>query len=242
MSKYTTGEIAKLCDVSVRTVQYYDTRGILVPGNFSEGGRRLYSEKDLKKMRIICFLKNAGISLSCISELFAEDDPYSVILLLVSQKQKELTQVISDSRAQLEMLSDIEKEVRRTENFSVDSLGDIAHAMNNRKKMRTLHAVMLLTGLPLCVLQWVGIYLLVTAGAWGILCLHIAVAAPYAVWVSRFYFKRIEYLCPSCHEMFHPSFKEAFWAKHTPTLRKLTCTHCKHNGFCLELYREDEPE
>ena len=26
MSKYTTGEIAKLCGVSVRTVQYYDDR------------------------------------------------------------------------------------------------------------------------------------------------------------------------------------------------------------------------
>lgn len=31
MSKYTTGEIAKLCGVSVRTVQYYDERGILIP-------------------------------------------------------------------------------------------------------------------------------------------------------------------------------------------------------------------
>ena len=31
MSKYTTGEIAKLCGVSVRTVQYYDERGILTP-------------------------------------------------------------------------------------------------------------------------------------------------------------------------------------------------------------------
>ena len=30
MSKYTTGEIAKLCGVSVRTVQYYDERGILI--------------------------------------------------------------------------------------------------------------------------------------------------------------------------------------------------------------------
>ncbi|MFR7719055.1 MAG: MerR family DNA-binding transcriptional regulator [Lachnospiraceae bacterium] len=34
MSKYTTGEIAKLCGVSVRTVQYYDTRGILTLMNW----------------------------------------------------------------------------------------------------------------------------------------------------------------------------------------------------------------
>jgi DNA-binding transcriptional MerR regulator len=28
---YTTGEMAKLCGVTVRTVQYYDTRGISPP-------------------------------------------------------------------------------------------------------------------------------------------------------------------------------------------------------------------
>lgn len=38
MSKYTTGEIAKLCGVSVRTVQYYDTRNILTPSELTEGG------------------------------------------------------------------------------------------------------------------------------------------------------------------------------------------------------------
>lgn len=61
MSKYTTGEIAKLCGVSVRTVQYYDERGILIPSELSEGGRRLYSEDDYKKLKIICFLRDAGI-------------------------------------------------------------------------------------------------------------------------------------------------------------------------------------
>ena len=40
MSQYTTGELAKLCGVTVRTVQYYDTRGILIPAALSEGGRR----------------------------------------------------------------------------------------------------------------------------------------------------------------------------------------------------------
>lgn len=56
MSEYTTGEIAKLCGVSVRTVQYYDSRGILIPTKLSEGGRRIYSEEDLKRMKAICFL------------------------------------------------------------------------------------------------------------------------------------------------------------------------------------------
>ena len=75
MSKYTTGEIARLCDVTVRTVQYYDNRGILTPSALSDGGRRLYSEDDLKRLRIICFLRDAGLSINSISALFTEDDP-----------------------------------------------------------------------------------------------------------------------------------------------------------------------
>ena len=50
---YTTGEIAKLCGVSVRTVQYYDDRGILIPSELSEGGRRLYTEDDLKRIATV---------------------------------------------------------------------------------------------------------------------------------------------------------------------------------------------
>lgn len=49
MSMYTTGELAKLCGVTVRTVQYYDSRSILLPSRLSEGAggstQRMISEK-----------------------------------------------------------------------------------------------------------------------------------------------------------------------------------------------------
>ena len=45
MSKYTTGEIAKLCGVSVRTVQYYDTRGIPVSYTHLDVYKRQQSNK-----------------------------------------------------------------------------------------------------------------------------------------------------------------------------------------------------
>ena len=83
MSKYTTGEIAKLCGVSVRTVQYYDERGILIPSELSEGGRRLYSEDDYKKLKIICFLRDAGISIKSIGELLSESNPNRTLWLIV---------------------------------------------------------------------------------------------------------------------------------------------------------------
>ena len=77
MSTYTTGEMARLCEVTVRTVQYYDTRGILTPSALTEGGRRLYNEEDVRKMKIICFLRQIGLPIDVIGQLFQEDDPGS---------------------------------------------------------------------------------------------------------------------------------------------------------------------
>ncbi|MCM1500575.1 MAG: MerR family transcriptional regulator [Clostridium sp.] len=240
MSKYTTGEIAKLCGVSVRTVQYYDTRGILTPSELSEGGRRLYSEDDFKRMKIVCFLRDAGISINSIGELLSEDNPRSVISVLLEQQEQLLCKEISERQSKLDMLDGIKRGLKSVENFSVESISDIAYAMENKKKMRQLHTILLITGLPLNIIQWISIILWITAGTWWLFVGYIVIAIMYAAWVTNFYFNRVAYICPQCHEIFKPNFKEAFWARHTPMLRKLTCTCCGYHGFCVETYGKEE--
>ena len=39
-SRYTTGDIAKLTGVSVRTVQYYDAKGLLIPNEIGRASCR----------------------------------------------------------------------------------------------------------------------------------------------------------------------------------------------------------
>ena len=102
MSKYTTGEVAKLCGVTVRTVQYYDTRGILVPGELTEGGRRLYSEDDLKRMKVICFLRELDLSIDAISQILREEHPEKVISLLIAQQENILSDEITLKQEKLE--------------------------------------------------------------------------------------------------------------------------------------------
>lgn len=240
MSKYTTGEMAKLCGVSVRTVQYYDTRGILTPSELSEGGRRLYSEDDLKRMKIICFLRDTGISINNIGELLSGDNPGSVISVLLEQQEQLLREEVSERQAKLDMLDGIKRELKSVENFSVESIGDIAYAMENKKKMKQLHAILLSTGIPISIVQWTSVILWIVAGIWQLFALYVLVFIPYAVWITNFYFKRVAYICPQCHELFKPDIKEAFWANHTPTLRKLTCTCCGYKGFCVETYGKEE--
>lgn len=234
MSKYTTGEMAKLCGVSVRTVQYYDTRGLLTPSELTEGGRRLYSEDDLKRMKIICFLRDAGISINSIGELLSEEDPGSVISVLLEQQEQFLKEEINERQEKLDILDGIKRELKSIENFSVESIGDIAYAMENKKKMRQLHAILLITGIPINIIQWISIILWIATGIWLPFALYVLAAILYAIWVTKFYFKRVAYICPQCHEIFKPKLKEAFFARHTPTLRKLTCTCCGYEGFCVE--------
>lgn len=186
MSKYTTGEIAKLCGVSVRTVQYYDERGILIPSELSEGGRRLYSEDDYKKLKIICFLRDAGISIKSIGELLSESNPSSVISVLLEKQEQLLQNEVKERQEQLAMLEGIKKALKGIENFSVESIGDIAYAMENKKKMKQLHAVLLITGIPLNIIQWVSIILWITTGIQWLFWGYILVAIPYAIFIIRF--------------------------------------------------------
>ncbi len=62
----------------------------------------------------------------------------------------------------------------------------------------------------------------------------------YGIAISRYYFSHAAYICPHCHEVFKPTFKEAFWAKHTPYTRKLTCPHCGYHSYCIEVALNDE--
>ena len=240
MSKYTTGEIAKLCGVSVRTVQYYDSRNILVPSELSEGGRRLYSEDDLKRMRIICFLREAGVPINSISELFAEEHPEKVISILLDQQEQTLREELEEQQKKLSIVETIKRELKEVKNFSVESIGDIAFVMKNKNKVRKMRLTMVLTGIPVTALQWTSIVLWITHGLWWLFVIWACVAIPWGIVVSINYFKHVAYICPECHEVFRPHFKEVFWAYHTPKMRRLTCPKCGHKGLCVEVYAEKE--
>ena len=67
----TVGELAKKMGTTVRTLQYYDKEGLLSPTTESEGGRRLYTHKDMIKLHQILSLKSLGFSLDDIKNKLA---------------------------------------------------------------------------------------------------------------------------------------------------------------------------
>ena len=239
MSQYTTGEMAKLCGITVRTVQFYDQRGILVPSALTEGGRRLYSAEDLKQMKIICFLRDAGLSLDTIGRLLKEEDPGSVIAVLLEQQAQVLQDEIGERREKLDRLAEIKAGLKTVSSFSIETIGDIATVMESKKKLNAMYRNMILTGIPLGALQIASILLWIFRGVWWPFILWVIAAILYGIAGSRYYYRHTAYICPQCHEVFRPSFKEAFFAGHTMKARKLTCVKCGHHGFCVETWGGD---
>ena len=242
MSQYTTGEVAKLCGVSVRTVQYYDTRGVVCPSELSEGGRRLYTADDVHKMQIVCYLRELGFSLGNIEQLMKEDDATAVIDTMLGEQERVLREEIDERQDMLRRLKELRTGLSQLDNPTVESIGDVAHVMKSKKELRKIRLTMLLSGIPLGVLQWGSIIEWITTGVWWPFIVYVAVAIPWGILITRYYFRSVAYICSHCHHVFQPKLKESFWANHTPNTRKLTCPACGVKSFCVETAAERAEE
>lgn len=71
---YHINELKKLSGVSFRTFRYYDQIGLLKPISKTEGGHRLYSNAELKKLQQIQFLKMIGFQLNEIKLMLESEE------------------------------------------------------------------------------------------------------------------------------------------------------------------------
>jgi DNA-binding transcriptional MerR regulator len=93
----TVGEVAKRMGTTVRTLQYYDREGILSPTSESEGGRRLYTDRDIVRLHQVQSMKYLGFSLDDIkNKLKSLETPEEVAEVLTRQAEdirRKLTQL-----------------------------------------------------------------------------------------------------------------------------------------------------
>ena len=63
---YSSGEFARMAQVSVRTIRFYDKQNILKPSYITPAGARFYTDSDFVKLQQILLLKYLGFSLEDI--------------------------------------------------------------------------------------------------------------------------------------------------------------------------------
>lgn len=75
------GEVAERVGLSLRTVRYYEEQGLVVPESRTEGGFRLYTERQIVRLLLVRKMKPLGFSLDEMRAMFDAretlDDPGS---------------------------------------------------------------------------------------------------------------------------------------------------------------------
>ncbi|SLM86660.1 MULTISPECIES: MerR family transcriptional regulator [Vagococcus] len=238
MSKYTTGEIAKFCDVSVRTVQFYDTKKILTPTELTQSGRRLYSDEDVKKLQFICLLKSLGLNLASIKDILSSGYATSTLLLIFDEQSKQLEVEVKEKQVQIEAMSTIRTILENCETIPTEILTDIEHIMKDTKKLKKVHYVMIVTAVVCGLIQYSTFIFGITKGVWQPFLFGMSLVITLTIWFTWYYRKNINYICPKCHNIFYPSFSQFVFAKHTFKTRKLKCCNCSHISYCVETTAE----
>ncbi len=121
----TVGEAAKKMGVTVRTLQYYDKEGLFSPSAESEGGRRLYTDKDLVTLHQIISLKSLGFSLEDIKQrLISLETPADVANALAKQAD-DLRKKIEQLNASLTAIEQLKAEVLQMQAVNFKKYADI---------------------------------------------------------------------------------------------------------------------
>lgn len=109
---------------------------------------------------------------------------------------------------------------------------------NEKSQEQQLQNVLnIMTGiaLPIGAIEMAALVHWIRKGDWKPFVGVELLAIPVAFALVRFYRDRVVYLCPHCHTSFKPEAREWFFAAHTPTTRKVTCTSCGKTDWCAEV-------
>src|SRR5215468_17341 len=100
---FRIGLFARLCQVSVSALRYYDEIGLLKPSHVDRyTGYRYYTADQAPRLNRIISFKELGLSLEAIDQLLAQNVPAPRLNEMLRQKQAELEGQIGEYQDQLE--------------------------------------------------------------------------------------------------------------------------------------------
>ena len=110
----TVNEVSKLAGVSIRTLQYYDSIGLLKPAEYTESGYRLYDDAAMERLQQILLFRELEFPLKEIKEIITRPD---------FDKQKALEQqieLLTMKKEHLENLIDFARGIQNGGNNIMD--------------------------------------------------------------------------------------------------------------------------
>lgn len=112
--RYTIGELAKVFEVTPRTIRFYEQEGLLQPER--RGQTRVYHEKDRVRLKLTLRGKRLGFSLAEIREVVqlydnapdGDERQLRLMLDILADKRAAMQQQLEDIRILQNELDDVE--------------------------------------------------------------------------------------------------------------------------------------
>lgn len=134
---YSSGEFARMAQVSIRTIRFYDKQNILKPSYVTPTGARFYTDSDFARLQQILLLKYLGFSLDDIREMTINDTDYHFLLNALTLQKK----LIQDRIEQMQLVeSAIEKTVsaiRQDHQVDWSQMLDLIHLTGMEKTLKS---------------------------------------------------------------------------------------------------------
>lgn len=111
---WTVKKASDMTGVSMRTLRYYDTIGLLKPETVTDAGYRLYGEESMARLGQILLLRELGFRLQEIKEIL--DDPDFDREKALDQQIK----LLSLKKERMEAILSLAKEIRKTGVYKMD--------------------------------------------------------------------------------------------------------------------------
>lgn len=242
MSEYTIGDLAKKLNITTRTIRYYDQKGMVKPSRVSESGYRLYSDEQIKQLRLIIFLKELGFSLQDIQKILAYKNSDKLIDLLLEDQLKRNKAETQKLEEQNKKIIQLQKVLSKSNNIA--EVTDITKIMDNETRYKEVTRSMWKLSAIEITVELIGMAFIayciinkMNTAAYISVAVLVAILIAMSVVLLKNYYQKVAYICPNCDYKFVPELKKFMFAAHTPHTRRLRCPNCHKKSYCLETVR-----
>jgi MerR family transcriptional regulator, Zn(II)-responsive regulator of zntA len=124
---FSLREMVKRTGATPRTIRFYEEVGLISPIGRTPGGHRLYSERELEKLTFIADLRDAGLSIEEIKELFDLRHAAGNARTASAEVARKLTEKIDDLRRRMTVLGRLRDEFSSSVDIFRHSCSDCKH-------------------------------------------------------------------------------------------------------------------
>ena len=133
---YSSGEFARMAQVTLRTIRYYDKHDILKPSYVTESGARFYTDEDFARLQQILLLKYLGFSLDDIREMTIDDSDYHFMLDSLNIQLKLVRDRIEQMQLVEQAIQDTSDAIRENHTVEWSKMLNLIHLTGMEKSLK----------------------------------------------------------------------------------------------------------